>query len=477
MGLERLLVTAGAPARPDPRALRRPAGRREDVLGRGLPPIRPGDLHAQQTVLGLQRSAGNRAVTIAIQRAGGWPDADPTGPAWNDAKAKAVAKVWRIAIAGLAGGASSPFKGGDSEHTTEAADHRAIVLVPQTFNPKDPVRVMVYFHGHTETWRGQYAGFRQRTFKATAATRKAGLVSDNKVRDVALDQMEDQISAAGKTQLIGILAQGGPQHQFGDINVDAYIKDVLTRTNADYPTVVPAVPTTWSVILAGHSGGGTAVKGALSDANKPANLAAIILFDAESMAGDISRRVSEDLAFLVDTTRKDPDRDSYLAGRPAVRMIARDRHRYGKMYGTLVPDTIAAFLRPLLSAGQARELAALRKRQTCPALSTTERARMVELTRKRTKSAAERTELAALRARFDCRPLNATEVRRLDGLAHRADQAQIVARYTAKLLAHYQTTLLDPSTVEHEEIIRGTSAGSGAYQQGQGNLERALTSL
>ena len=67
-----------------------------------------------------------------------------------------------------AGGASGSVKGGDSAHTTEAADHRAIVLVPQGFSPKDPVDVLLYFHGHTEVWRGRYAGFRQRTFTPTA---------------------------------------------------------------------------------------------------------------------------------------------------------------------------------------------------------------------------------------------------------------------------------------------------------------------
>ena len=46
--------------------------------------------------------------------------------------------------------------------------------------------------------------------------------------------------SSGKRQTIGILAQGGPQHQFGDINVDAYISDVLgaaLRNPAQYLNV------------------------------------------------------------------------------------------------------------------------------------------------------------------------------------------------------------------------------------------------
>ena len=173
-------------------------------------PDRRSVVGAHQLVRTLQAAAGNLAVTIALQRAGGWPDAATQGPAWNDAKPKEVGRVRRLAIAGLAGGATSAFKGGDNEHTTEAADRRAIVLVPQGFSPKDPVDVLLCFHGHTEVWRGRYAGLRQRTFTPTAATRKAGLTSDNTVRDVDLDQIEQQMDSSGKRQTIGILAQGGP---------------------------------------------------------------------------------------------------------------------------------------------------------------------------------------------------------------------------------------------------------------------------
>ena len=257
-----------APAGPHP-ADRRRQPRRDDrpaagrrMAGRGHRRARPG------TTPSRKRSAGSA----------GWPS-----PAWP-------------------AGPTSAFKGGDSEHTTEAADHRAIVLVPQGFSPKDPVDVLLYFHGHTEVWRGRYAGLRQRTFTPTAATRKAGLTSDNKVRDVDLDQIEQQMDSSGKRQTIGILAQGGPQHQFGDINVDAYISDVLTRTNKEYPTILTEVPKSWSVILSGHSGGGFAVQDALSAKNKPKNLKGLLLFDAEAMQRDMRQRITEDLDFLADPT-------------------------------------------------------------------------------------------------------------------------------------------------------------------------------
>lgn len=96
-------------------------------------PDRRAVVGARQLMRTMQAAAGNLAVTIALQRAGGWPDAASQGPAWNDARPKQIGRVRRLAIAGLAGGATSAFKGGDSEHTAEGADRRAIVLVPQGF--------------------------------------------------------------------------------------------------------------------------------------------------------------------------------------------------------------------------------------------------------------------------------------------------------------------------------------------------------
>ena len=312
---------------------------------------------ARQLVSTLQSTAGNRAITLALQRAGGWPDAATAGPAWNDARAKPVGRITRLAIAGLAGGAGDTFKGGDSQHSSEAADHRAIVLIPQGFSPKDPVDVLLYFHGHTEVWRGRYAGMRQRTFKPSKDTKKAQLTSDNTVRDVDLDQIEQQMDSSDKRQTIGILAQGGPQHQFGDINVDAYISDVLTRTNKEYPTILTAVPKSWSVILSGHSGGGFAVQDALSAANKPKNLKGLILFDAEAMQRDMRRRITEDLDFLADPTHTDADRDAHLAGRPSVRAFTTAGSTYAGRYQDIVTATIESTMKRIFPAGRKAELA------------------------------------------------------------------------------------------------------------------------
>ena len=51
-----------------------------------------------------------------------------------------------------------------------------------------------------------------------------------------------------------------------------------------------------------------------------------------------------------------------------------------------------------------------------------------------------------------------------------------VTKFLPQIGAKYQLTAL-PVGVSHEEIVRGTPEGSGAYRAGQGNLEKALRSM
>jgi hypothetical protein len=436
----------------------------------------------------LQAAVGNAAVRLILQRKGGWPDASSKGKAWNDPIAKKVGKIWRIAIAGLKGGTSGTFKGGDSAHTTEAADHRAIVLIPVGFDPDKPadtpVEVLLYFHGHTEAWRGQYAGYRQRSFgKPTEEMKNAGLVSggDDTVRDVALDQIENQIEQSGHSRMIGILAQGGPQHQFGEINTDVYIKDVLERVNAEYPAQLKKVPGSWQVILSGHSGGGFEVERILSSASKPANLKAIILFDAEAMDDNIRQRMTDDLKFLADPAKNDADRTAYLAARPPVRVFASSDKdvtlKYAKMYIPLVDKTITAFTNGLLSKDQQKDLDALKVRQACGVMSDADKLRLAELRRKKPGPGPERDELKKLEASAACKPLTAHDRTRFDRLAKRESQLESVTAFLPKVRWLYQVTRVDEDALKHEEIIRGARTGSGDYKPGQGNLEKALRTI
>jgi len=439
-----------------------------DLLGRRALGGRP-DL-----IRSLQATAGNAAVSLMLQRKAGWPDASTEGPAWNDARPKAVGQIWRLAIAGLTGGIGKPFKGGTSVHTTEGADHRAIVLVPEGFKPDKPVEVLLYFHGHTEAWRKQYAGLRQRSFKETKATEEAGLTNDNTVRDVALDQIEQQLDKSGHRQMIGILAQGGPQHEFGIINTDDYIRDALTRTTTEFPTKLKGIPSSWSVILSGHSGGGFAVQAALSGKNTPEKLKGLILFDAEAMHGDMRRRISDDMKFLVAHT--DAERDAHLAKSPVVRAFTSKNSVYADRYKDIVEVTIAATTDPLFPRSRRADLARLRTRAACVPLTPAEDLRLKELRRDAPTDQAGRTELQGLQTRKACKRLSAGESRRMTDLIAQETTWLSVMKYLPKVREIYQLTALD-SPVKHEEIIRNADTGSGEYHQGQGNLERALRSI
>ncbi len=401
------------PAAGRPTPVRRAEAAADPLGSAHLPPV------TRRTVATFA-AAGNRALGLALQRQPGWSDASTKGPAWNDATAKSVGGIRRLAVSGLPGGTAGTFRGTDSAHTTEAADHRAIVLVPAGFDAKsaDPVEVLLYFHGHTESWRGQYAGWRQRSYPDPKNPKKAGSTSDDTVRDVALDQIEQQIENSGHRRMIGILPQGGEQSQFGDMsNATKYVDDVLAKTSKDFPKELPAAPVSPRLIVAGHSGGGRAVRDILTSKTPPAQLAGIILFDAESCRQVITTRLGEDMTYLTDPAHT--DQKTYLAGRPPVRILARKNHKYGNMYGPIFADSFKAAI--------ADWQATLR-------------------TAKVPKAERDRR-LAAL-------PPFIPDLQKL-----------------------YALDLIDPTTMEHEEIIRGGHDDKSAYVKGRGNLEKALRSM
>ena len=397
-------------------------------------------------ILELQRLAGNRATTLALQR-DTTPDTSK-GERWNASKAYEVSNVRRVMVIGLVGGTSEKWQGskGDSHHTDEPADHRAVVLVPDGFKPDKPAEVLLYFHGHTEASRGQYAGWRQRHFEPTRDETRKGFVSDDTVRDVALDQIEQQLHASGHGQMIGILPQGGPQHQFGDIPGDDYIADVLQKTHEQFPTVLKGMPGGWKVVVSGHSGGGFEVAKQVS---RVGNLEGIVFFDAEGMRGEIEKRVNEDLDVLSDPRKNDAQRAEHLGKRPAVRVFARQGGKYGGMYGTVVEDTIGAWKhKHQLSAAQKAELHRLEQQVSCFSVPG-----------------------------GVCKELTPAQRTRRVTLLDRQAAVDAVNRFLPRLQRVYQVTLIDPDTVEHEEIVRGTKGRGVEYVKGEGTMEKALRSL
>src|SRR6516165_2816993 len=212
-----------------------------------------------EEVLRLQRVAGNRAVSLALQRVGGWSNAAKDGrgtddrKGWNEGEHR-VGSTRRIPIEGLGEGNQRAWQSAGSASaalTVESAAGRAIALVPADLAAGKDVDVLLFFHGYAETTERPYAGWRQRT-------------SDRTVRDVAQDHMEQQLQGSGATQMIGVLAQGGEQSEFGgkggraDFDPDAYIGQVLHTLEAigavNHPLKLGRV------IMAAHSGGGHLIR-------------------------------------------------------------------------------------------------------------------------------------------------------------------------------------------------------------------------
>src|SRR5262249_25574284 len=147
----------------------------------------------------------------------------------------------------------------------------------------------------------------------------------------------------------------------------------------------------------------------LTSSSKPANLKAIILFDAESMKGNIRQRMTDDLKVLADPAKTDADRTAYLATRPPVRIFARSNAavtlRYAAMYIKLGDHTITNFTDGLLSKDRQRELDALKLRQACGVMSAADRLRLKDLRRAKPRSGPDRDELKKLEEKAACKPL------------------------------------------------------------------------
>lgn len=223
--------------------------------------------------------------------AGGAASAETTAPSagWNKAETS-VAGVRRIPVEGIAGG--NTLKDPQSA-AKEAADNRAIALLPASLDTTQPVDVLLHLHGHN-------VGYRQRATKgADDETLGVGTV-----RDVESDRIEQQI-AASKRPIIGILPQGTAGSGFGRLNSDAYIAEVfkkLTSMVAWGPQA--SEPKIGRVILSGHSGAGDPLSAMMHEPGTPrlpSALQEVALFD--SINGPI------ELGRVTDWVRQNLDTD------------------------------------------------------------------------------------------------------------------------------------------------------------------------
>jgi hypothetical protein len=351
------------------------------------------------SVLRLQHSVGNRTVarllrrapSPLLQRSVGWSDAVTDGYGWNVGE-RAVGKIRRIPVElsdhGLK--ADDPIK----TLTPEKADHRAIVLLPDALDATQVVDYVVFLHGHTESAKTRpYAGWRtykpaptppepprRRPHVPTATEVKLekwrhGI--DDKdvapVRDVALDQAEQQLQDSGLTQVVLVLPQGGLLSQFGDVGnagdyvqtiADELVTDKLWLDTKRNPVTFP--PRTGRVTMAGHSGAG-ATLGPMAahaaerithpgtkEANNPYALQGagdLVIFDAINGPGElggfqawVTARLDIDLRML----KSKPDEDAkltYLEAAPKLENTIRGWFkRHGAELGPIARCLRANFM-------------------------------------------------------------------------------------------------------------------------------------
>jgi hypothetical protein len=320
-------------------------------------------LHDQ--AFALQSSAGNRAMAslFGVQRAPDdttsnqppapskahvrWTDADKSGKAWNrDSTTVDKTSMRRIPVEGLRQGNQVANTGVENKKTTESAAGKAIVILPEAFKLDDdqPVRVMLHLHGWTHRKEDPYAGWRQRS----GASEVAGITLDaGSVRDVALDRIEEQMEAAGDTQLIGVLAQGTGESFFGgDLNADSYIREVLGGVVASGE--LAAVPKSFEVVLSAHSGGGSTVVNMLEGGAKggaPGQLGEVVLFEAINVNWAKGHRHQLDVveqwvlghlnrlgAILADPSATETEKATALAKTPVFRGYYGVNGSYDKAY-------------------------------------------------------------------------------------------------------------------------------------------------
>ena len=307
------------------------------------PPARsPQRAALRSSLLDLGRHAGNRALASVLQRKVGWTDASQKGYAWN-ADERRHGKVRRIPLEGLGEGVSMSRKDDKArvwivddaktgaghfewESTnlpalsTESAKGKAIVLVPAALDAKRGIEVVVFLHGYTEGTHRPFAGLRALDpvpGKPTPKLKDLRKGIDTKdvapVRDVSLDEAEQQLQESGQTQLVIVIPQGGLHSQFSkegtaDFAAKAFVAEVVARLQTEKRwydakgAAVAVAPTVTRTTMSGHSGAGAALSAMASRGDVTGDL---VLYDAINGSTQLGRfvkwvqqRLDADLAAL-----------------------------------------------------------------------------------------------------------------------------------------------------------------------------------
>lgn len=209
---------------------------------------------------------GNRAVGRLLRSLQRSPD-------WTKPQSNVESSgITRLEVHGLAYGTGEfqdSYDGETSDEankTAESPRRMAVVLVPDTLDPTQPVQIVVHFHGwgfrFDKNAHDPYAGY-------LVAKGGKGRPVAGTVRDVDQEHWEQQIaSLKGQgPQIVTILAQGRGESDFGDFPTFEYVRDVLLKSGRMELEKV-AKGETYSVVLSAHSGGGSKVIRKILDANE-----------------------------------------------------------------------------------------------------------------------------------------------------------------------------------------------------------------
>jgi hypothetical protein len=232
----------------------------------------------------------------ALRRAPG------TGPGWSqttgiNAGKTTVGTINRIPIDGLPVG----------HQTAKTASGKAIVLIPDTFDPDKSTDILLHFHGHN-------AGYRE---------------AAGKVRDEQQDNIEAQLQASKRTQMLAILPQGDYNSSFGELkgekvfDTDAFVDAVLGTLLSI--GAVKKRPSISQVMISGHSGAGELINekllGGAAGSALPARfgtLKEVALIDAingpkefEGVQRFLKQKLADELKSLL-AISKDSDRETFL---------------------------------------------------------------------------------------------------------------------------------------------------------------------
>jgi hypothetical protein len=213
---------------------------------------------------GLPKPTQVQSPILQRQPTVGWTGA---GSLNATASQDPATKVRRIPLSGLQQGHQT------TPGQSPSATGRAIVVLPDNFDPKQPTRVLIFFHG----W----------------APPEGYLVSGGSYLDRDTHKIELQVAASGQQQLIGLLPQGSGRSSFGEtagkksFDSDAFVTEILAALKTTQGWT--SAPKVTGVMLSGHSGAGELInEQLLASAAPPTGVSPVTTSSLPSKVGPLT---------------------------------------------------------------------------------------------------------------------------------------------------------------------------------------------